>query len=187
MTVDPLRELAAHAGIHDEYLDHNGQRRFTTDDTRRTILAALGIDASTPAAARASLERELAAAAAELLAPVRVVRIDDPSRRSVLVRAPASNSATGRWHLELEAETGERTSSEGLWRGEASLMLTLTRTGSWFAARGTVEGRLHTALVDESIRPATYAGMPVCAPPKRHNASSDGNTRLWPRTSNTPA
>lgn len=125
MTVDPLHELAAHAGIHDEYLDHNGQRRFTTDDTRRTILAALGIDASTPAAARASLERELAAAAAELLAPVRVVRIDDPSRRSVLVRAPASNSATGRWHLELEAETGERTSSEGLWRGEASLMLTL--------------------------------------------------------------
>src|SRR5689334_4319652 len=94
---NPLRELASRAGIYDDYYDHNGQRRVTGDETRRRILAALGIDASSDDAARAALARQDADAANELIAPVHVVERDDPSAMRLHVRAPGSRDDIGPW------------------------------------------------------------------------------------------
>lgn len=122
----PLRALAAAVGIMDSYVDQTGnETRVTSDDTRRALLAALSIDASTDEAARDSLEQLRAVERAELVAPVRVVRIDDPARRSLSVRAPGSRDRSGPWRLETEAERGTTYRADGPWRGDTDVDITL--------------------------------------------------------------
>lgn len=53
---DPVAELAAQLGILPSYVDTTGQEHDTSRDTQVALLAAMGIDASTTAAARASLD-----------------------------------------------------------------------------------------------------------------------------------
>jgi 4-alpha-glucanotransferase len=122
---NPLRELAARAGICDEYFDHEGRRRVTSDETRRAILHALGVDATTDDAAREALARQDEEAATAVLDPVRVVAVGDPALARLTARAPASRADSGPWRLEVETEQGARHLAEGPWRGETMLELAL--------------------------------------------------------------
>lgn len=113
-TPSALDRLAECAGIVPEYLDQTGrQRRRTTDATKRALLAAMGIDASTDAAAREALSRVRGDARRELLAPVRVIRHGAAER--IIVRVPSSRVKTGSWQLELETEGGARATRSGSW------------------------------------------------------------------------
>jgi hypothetical protein len=126
MTDDPgngssaLHELAEYIGIIPGYHSNAGEWRPTSDDTRRVILAALGIDASTDAAAQAALAGVHAAANAELIPPVRVVQEGDPSLARLDVRSPV---ATGTWRLDIDVEGGAHNSTEGRWHDASSLAL----------------------------------------------------------------
>jgi 4-alpha-glucanotransferase len=117
-----LRRLADRMGIIPEYRDQTGREtRTTSDDTRRALLHAMGVDASSDTAA----ENALAALDADdekiLIAPVAVRGTTDVLR----VRAPASRASSGPWRLEIEREDGERIVSEGPWRGGADLEIEL--------------------------------------------------------------
>ncbi len=122
----PLHRLAAAVGIVPEYLDQTGrERRVTTDDTRRAILAAFGFDASTDEAARDALAALRGEARRELIAPVRVVEQASPNARVLAVRTPGGRDRSGPWRLEVSAEHGERFVTEGPWRGGGALELAL--------------------------------------------------------------
>jgi 4-alpha-glucanotransferase len=118
-----LHELAHRVGIHDEYFDVAGRRYVTSDDTRRAILHALKIDASTDDAAYQSLERMKYEESAELVAPVRVLEVGQSPRLEV--RAPGDRDTSGPWRVEVETEGGERYIAEGPWRGGGPLELPL--------------------------------------------------------------
>jgi 4-alpha-glucanotransferase len=121
-----LRALAAEVGILDSYVDQTGRDvRETSDDTRRALLSALSIDVTTDDAALESLERLRAEARAMLIEPARVVEIGDPSRRLLAVRAPASRQRSGPWRLDVESEDGALLTSEGPWRGDTMLDISL--------------------------------------------------------------
>jgi len=122
-----LYELADRVGIVGEYFDVSGTRCITSDDTRRALLRALGIDAETDEAARRALEALSAEETADLLAPVRVAEIGHESLRHVTVRTPGDRGTVGPWRLELETEAGEHFVAEGPWRGESTLELPLPR------------------------------------------------------------
>jgi 4-alpha-glucanotransferase len=121
-----LRRLALRAGIIPEYLDQTGKEtRATSDDTRRLLLGAMGIEASTDASAAEALAVWRAEERRELIAPVRVVRTDDSSARAMSIRAPATRASSGPWRLQVEQETGEQHTLEGPWRGGAQLDVNL--------------------------------------------------------------
>lgn len=113
----PLRELAAHVGIVSEYHDMGGHVHVTSDETRRTLLAAFGIDASTDAGARAALSKMRADARSSLFPKVRVARVGSATTRSLLVRSP-STATSGRWRLTLTGDTGVAFAGEGVWAGD---------------------------------------------------------------------
>jgi 4-alpha-glucanotransferase len=123
---EALRTLAARVGIIDEYFDITGrERRVTSDETRRLLLAAMGFDAATDEAVRASLAALGTESAAELIPPVRVVEVDDLGARHLSVPTPSSRGSSGPWRLEIQTEQHERVISEGPWRGEGRLELAL--------------------------------------------------------------
>ncbi|MEO7086145.1 MAG: 4-alpha-glucanotransferase, partial [Gemmatimonadaceae bacterium] len=117
--LSPLHELAAHAGIVAAYHDIGGVEHLTTDDTRRTMLAALGIDASPDSAVSAALARLRAERRASMIPNVRVVRAGASPGMSLNVRAPAGAGA-GRWKLELQPENGDVHRLEGPWPSDHS-------------------------------------------------------------------
>lgn len=118
-----LHELAHRVGIHDDYFDVAGRRFFTSDETRRAILHALKIDASTDEAAYQSLERMRQEDLEELIAPVRVLEVGQSPRLDV--RTPGDRDTAGPWRVELETDDGERYVAEGPWRGGGALELPL--------------------------------------------------------------
>ena len=119
MSSAALEALAAAAGIIPEYLDQTGQNiRAASDETCRALLAALGIDASSDAAVDDALVALRRTMRDELIAPVRVVRSDEPSRNRFTVQAPDSYARTGTWHLEVKLEDGSRHVADGRWRGD---------------------------------------------------------------------
>ena len=124
---ETLRELSARVGILDSYWGHDGRPHDTSDDTRRALLTAMEFDVSSAAAARASLEALRERDADRLLPPVRVIEQGDPSLAPLEIRTPASRAATGPWRLEIETEQGDRRVTEGPWRGETMLHLSLPR------------------------------------------------------------
>jgi 4-alpha-glucanotransferase len=121
----PLRDLADRLGILPEYFDQTGRRRATHDETRRALLAAMGIDARNDDAARDALNKYLEEEQRRLIEPARVVEHNTPAARRMEVRAPASRASQGPWRMEIELENGDYHVSEGPWRGDASLELTL--------------------------------------------------------------
>jgi 4-alpha-glucanotransferase len=124
--VSPLRALADYMGIIPEYVDQTGHEvRVTTDETRRILLAALGVDASTDDAARDALSSLRDRDRGALMAPVRVIEYGDPASSMMSVRLPRSRATSGPWRLELETEEGERHVTEGPWRGGGAIDLAL--------------------------------------------------------------
>lgn len=67
-----LSRLAARAGIEDFYWDFFGNRHETSDETRRALLAAMGLPAGSEADARDGLERLDRLAWQRVLAPVAI-------------------------------------------------------------------------------------------------------------------
>jgi 4-alpha-glucanotransferase len=118
-----LHELARRVGILDEYFDVSGRRCFTSDETRRAILSALGIDASTDDAAQRSLDHLLREDDRELLAPVRVLEVGQPLRLEV--RTPGDRTMEGHWQLVLDLEPGRRYHFSGPWRGDGGIETSL--------------------------------------------------------------
>ena len=119
-----LRELAEYMQIVPEYVDQTGKEvRITSDETRRALLGALGIDASSDDAARESLATLRAADRQRIIPPVRVVQVG--SAANVSVQSPPSRATSGPWRLDLETEDGDHQVLEGPWRGGATLDLTL--------------------------------------------------------------
>ncbi|HEU0077204.1 MAG TPA: 4-alpha-glucanotransferase, partial [Longimicrobiaceae bacterium] len=104
----PLRDLAELVGIVPSYVDQTGtETRATSDETRVAILRAMGIDASTPEAAREALEEMRTREAARVVAPVRVVRRGDPDAARVELRVPEGSAGDAEWRVEVVPERGE--------------------------------------------------------------------------------
>ena len=107
-----LRQLADRMGIVDEYLDQTGsETRQTSDRTRVMLLAAMGLEAGSDAAARRSLEQLDAEERDGLIVPTAVVAIDDRSP-GMRVRAGAG-VRTVEWEYTIRDEQGHENSAEG--------------------------------------------------------------------------
>lgn len=107
-----LRVLAERLGIASAYWDLSGHEWITSDATREALLAAMGRDVSTEAAAAGALEaldRELAECT---LDPVLVWREFGDAVPEVPLRLPAGVGALA-WRLELHEEGGRLHTSEG--------------------------------------------------------------------------
>ena len=115
--VSAIRRLADAVGIIPKYLDQTGTEwRETSAETRVALLAAMGIDASSEAAAETALRALRLAERRELIPPVRVVELgDDSPVRHVEVRLASPPNATARWRLELTLESGEERTVDGEW------------------------------------------------------------------------
>ncbi|GIW39665.1 MAG: 4-alpha-glucanotransferase [Candidatus Binatia bacterium] len=115
-----LRRAAGLYGIVDSYLDGTGRRRVVPYGTLVSLLAALGVDASTESSARLACEGEKAKRAARLLEPVRVVTVEPTGPRSVasdgMLRwafRPGERDGSLEWRAELSEEAGPCHAREG--------------------------------------------------------------------------
>ena len=108
-----LRALADRVGIIAEYRDQTGREtRETSDETRVTLLAAMGIDASTDESAQRALDEMDERERGELLAPVRVLALPDDAA-GIDVALGAANDASVEWSLELREEGGRTHQASG--------------------------------------------------------------------------
>lgn len=114
-----LRRLSDAVGIVPKYLDQTGTEwREATAEARIALLSAIGIDASSEAAAEAALRALRTAERRELAAPVRVVGLsDDTATRHLPIRLASAPRGEARWTLELTLESGETLRAEGRWPG----------------------------------------------------------------------
>jgi len=111
----PLEQLADAFGIVGEYLDQTGtETRVTSGETRRALLGAMGVDASTTAAARDALAELRDRERRRAIDSVRVVPMDDAS----VGRLRVHGAPSGRWRLELRSENGEVETRSGQWEGD---------------------------------------------------------------------
>ena len=116
-TGSALQALADRVGIIGEYLDQTGKEtRRTTDETRVALLAAMGIDASTDERAKHALDEMEEKEREELLAPVRVVALDDRIGRLDIAIGAGGGSTAVSWSAELREENGavHRASGRGV-------------------------------------------------------------------------
>ncbi len=109
-----LRALAERMGILASYWDLTGVQRVTSDATREALLAAMRIDATDDVRAAAALEVLDAEESEQWIDRVQVWREREDEVPSVPVRIPAG-VGTARWRLELHAEDGTVSASEGCW------------------------------------------------------------------------
>ena len=117
MRASAQQRLADAVGIVPKYLDQTGTEwRETSPESRVALLAAMGIDASTEAAADAALRKLRTAERHELIPCARVVELtDDSGTRHVPVGLASPPNADARWTLELTMESGETRRTEGAW------------------------------------------------------------------------
>lgn len=122
-----LGRLTERLGILPRYVDTSGVVRATSDDTAEALARALGYDASTEAAAGASL-RSFAAADAGPLTPTRVA--EPAAARRAPLRVPRRLVGVPlEWHAVLEDEAGARTIAAGRLRTR-SAAATITLAGA---------------------------------------------------------
>ena len=119
MGMTALTALAAHCGILDAYVPlTGGEPRVTTDETRAAILAAMGFDVSSDAAARQALDTLRAQEASRVLDPVRVVQ---HGATSVSFRAAERVACT----LTLRDESGALTKRDAVATPDAEHVATI--------------------------------------------------------------
>ena len=149
-----LHRLAERAGILSEYRDQTGNLCRTSDETRRALLAAVGIDASTDAAAVDALAALDDGERDELIAPVVVARTTDDDAR-VLCRSALPYTLDLLLHAERRDPTVLETSLAGDLAGWVRWRLTAVDGGTRmdFAQEVRVTGRLLGA--------ASYVARPV--------------------------
>ena len=135
---DGLRRLATHYGIADGYVGYHGDRSVTSDQTRVTLLTAMGLDVSTPSAlaeALRGLEQERERPGIE---PVRVQGEGADALRQVELRRNGSAPSL-RYRIELALEGGHTLRGEGQLRSSVArvqLPLPLTAAGKAALAPG---------------------------------------------------
>jgi 4-alpha-glucanotransferase len=102
-----LHALADEMGIIPGYQDQTGKEwRETSDETRVLLLAAMGIDASTEAAAEAALDELRRKRREQPLDPARVVEVETEDAEQVVVHLAEPQVEPLRWELEFEEESG---------------------------------------------------------------------------------
>jgi 4-alpha-glucanotransferase len=121
-----LRSLSDELGIIPGYHDQTGKEwRETSDETRVLLLAAMGIDGSTEAAAGAALEELRRKQRERPFDPARVVEIGTEDARRVVVHLAEPQAGPVRWELELEEESGRVHRASGVEAHGAGYTLTL--------------------------------------------------------------
>jgi 4-alpha-glucanotransferase len=108
-----LRALAERAGILASYRADDGATRNTPDATAVALLAAMGVDASSEAAARDALRDWEQREARRILEPVQISAVDGPEARRVRLRLPPRGARPDTWHLTLRDEQGAEVHAEG--------------------------------------------------------------------------
>jgi 4-alpha-glucanotransferase len=102
-----LRTLADRVGIISEYRDQSGnETRQTSDETRIALLAVMGIDASSEERAQRALDEMDEQARRELLAPARVLVLDERHREIEISIGADATDAPVAWSAELREENG---------------------------------------------------------------------------------
>jgi 4-alpha-glucanotransferase len=102
-----LRALSDELGIIPGYQDQTGKEwRETSDETRMLLLAAMGVDASTEAAAEEELEELRRERVERLVEPARVVEVGSGDAERVVVQLAEPQAGRVRWELELKEESG---------------------------------------------------------------------------------
>jgi 4-alpha-glucanotransferase len=144
---DALDALAERMGIEPQYYDVRGQLIRATPDTKRALLAAMGVAARDEEEARAALAALDRAEWERALPPVVVLRVGEPA--AIEVTLPTGTGEVA-WRVSLE-EGGERGGSAGFG--------SLPHVGT-----GEVEGRQM-----ERRR----LGLPADLPPGYHRLSLD--------------
>lgn len=108
-----LFALAQRCGILPAYTDLEGVRHVCADDTKMTLLGAMGFSAATEDAARTELDALARQEDEALLPPVRVIPVAEFPSAGVAVRIPADMRGSLSWRAELITEEGEKLISEG--------------------------------------------------------------------------
>ena len=108
-----VARLASQYGIADSYIGYSLQTHPTSTATRVTLLAAMGVDASTNAACRAALAAREARARAPGIDSVRVLPERADALRNLILRVPEAHSSQLRYRIDLTLESGELFSGEG--------------------------------------------------------------------------
>lgn len=109
-----LHALAEEAGVLPGYDDQEGKEwRETSDETRRLILAAMGLDASSDEVAARTLERLRDERRGRPLAPVRVVKDTDPTHRQVRVSLAEPQHEPVQWEVSVALEEGGQMTLSG--------------------------------------------------------------------------
>jgi 4-alpha-glucanotransferase len=112
-----LHALADRYGILPSYLDIDGVRRWTSDETRVAILAAMGIEASSETAAASEIEAIESRSSRRSIPPVIVQRWSRSRAGRLRCRPPDSLHGTSLdYRLELLLESGESHVAEGTTR-----------------------------------------------------------------------
>ncbi len=109
-----LAALADRVGIMPDYVNHNGtERRFTSNDTRLSLLEAMGFDASLEQTAQAAIDSLDHTQRQRIIDPVRVVQVTDGEAETVTLRLPRGANTSWDWDVELHEESGRVHRVEG--------------------------------------------------------------------------
>lgn len=108
-----LHILAQRYGILPSYVDQEGRRHDTPDETYVVLLAAMGVDAATENAARRRIDEAERRASAQVIAPVQVLSVS-PAAIAINASALPGNAAQSiEWDLEIRGEDGRIDHSSG--------------------------------------------------------------------------
>lgn len=133
-----LRALAERLGVLPEYRESGtNARRITSDDTRETLVRAMGFDAETEATAADALSAIERQTAERLIPPVRVLAEAKAASATLRVRTAGPSD----WRVEVLGESIERQVTEGRSRS-ASFVASLPRnlTAGYYDVTVAVSG-----------------------------------------------
>ena len=152
-----LERLADAVGIVPRYLDQTGTEwREASVESRIALLRAMGIDASTDAAAERALRALRVEERRQLIAPVCVVELaDETATRHVAARLASPPNADTSWRLEFTLESGETRTVEGKWprgrRAELAIPWPDYPALGYHRLRLTIEGKRRAHVVEQTL------------------------------------